>query len=60
MNPLSTSGASNLLDKKIRKVYIKDGERRIRTSDGYMKIKQDISRRLFGKLRGGKYSFLQD
>ena len=55
-NPLSTSDAPDLMK---RKVYIKNDQRKIPTSDGYMHMPATVSRRTFGKLQGGKYSIAQ-
>lgn len=60
MNPLSTSDAPKILDRSIKRFYIKNGQRSMPTSDGSMKIPADVSRHLFGKFKGGKYSKLQD
>lgn len=57
MNPLSTSDAPKLLQAK--RVYIRDGVRKMQTDSGYMHMQSDTARRMFGKLKGGKYSKLQ-
>lgn len=57
-NPLSTSDAPKLIEPKAR-VYIKEGARKIQTSDGVMHMQANRSRQLFGKMNGGKYSQLQ-
>lgn len=57
---LDTGKLPNLTDRSIRRVWIKNGERRITTDSGYMKLSSDFSRRLFGKYKGGRYSVLQD
>lgn len=44
---------------KPRNVYIKDGKRIMQSSDGVMHIPADQSRKMFGKMKGGKYSQLQ-
>ena len=59
-NPLSTTDAPALTDKKVRKVYIKDGKRRVSTDGGFMFTSAHLSRRMFGKLKGGRYSHLQE
>lgn len=58
-NPLSTSDAPSVLDKKVSKLYIKDGKRLLPTSDGVMSLSSDRSKKMFGKMKGGKYSKLQ-
>lgn len=59
-NPLTTTDAPHLLDKRIRNVYIKDGRRKMMSSDGYMFMSSDATRKIFGKYRGGKYSLKQE
>lgn len=58
-NPLSTSDAPKLLEKSARKVYIKDGQRKMLTDTGYMKTPASLAKRHYGTLQGGKYSTLQ-
>lgn len=42
-----------------RKVYIKNNQRKISTSDGYMHKPATISRATFGRLKGGRYGIAQ-
>jgi hypothetical protein len=58
MNPLSTSDAPDLVKKG--RVYIKDGKRKISSSDGVMHMSSSRSKQIFGKLKGGRYSKLQE
>lgn len=58
--PVQTSDAPDLMDKKIRKVYIKNGRRRMTTDSGVLLMPSSLSRMMFGKQRGGKYSHLQE
>lgn len=58
-NPLSISDAPKLVDPKINRTFIKDGARKMQTSDGVMNIAASRSRQLFGNIRGGRYSQLQ-
>ncbi len=60
MSTMSTQNAPALLDKKIRKVYIKDGQRKMMSDSGYMMMPADHSRKMFGKMKGGKYSMIQE
>lgn len=54
-----TSKLPSLVDKSVRKVWIKDGRRRLMTDSGFMLAPQEYMRRMFGRLRGGKYSEVQ-
>lgn len=56
MNPLSSSDAPDLQDKSIKKIWIKDGRRRIMTDGGYMDLSSKFSRKMFGNYKQGKYS----
>ena len=60
MNPLSLSGAPDLQDKSIRKIWIKNGKRRITTDSWYMDLDSKYSRKLFGNYKGGKYGQKQN
>jgi hypothetical protein len=60
MMPMTTSDAPALTDEKIRKVYIKDGQRKMTTDSGYMYTPAHHARSLFGKMRGGRYSMIQE
>jgi hypothetical protein len=53
--PFSTSDAPGLLDKRTR-VYIKDGKRKMLSDGGYMYMDRSRARKIFGRLKGGKYS----
>lgn len=57
MKPASTSTIPSSVQ---RKVYIKEGKRKMMTDGGYMMVDANHSRRMFGKLQGGKYSKLQE
>ena len=57
-NPFSTSDAPNLVNKG--RVYIKDGKRKMQTSDGVAYVEANTAKKKFGKMKGGKYSKLQD
>lgn len=54
------AAAPALVDKKVRKVYIKDGRRRMMTDSGIMLAPASLTRLMFGKSKGGKYSHVQD
>ena len=56
---ISTHTAPDLMDKKIRSIYIKNGRRSIQTDSGVMRIPAGLSRTMFGRMRGGKYSNVQ-
>lgn len=58
-NPLSISDAPKVVEPTASRVYIKDGARKMQTSDGVMHIAASRSREMFGKIRGGRYSQLQ-
>lgn len=49
----------HLTDKRIGRVYIKDGRRRMMTDSGTMLASAGLTRLMFGKARGGKYSARQ-
>lgn len=50
------STASSLTDKKTRKVWIKDGQRRMMTDSGWMNLSAKYGRKLFGNYKQGRYS----
>lgn len=56
---MATTTAPDMLDKTIKKLYIKDGKRRVMTDSGVMLTPAHLSRRMFGRMRGGKYSVRQ-
>ena len=49
----------HLTDKRIGRVYIKDGRRRMMTDSGTMLASAGLTRLMFGKAKGGKYSARQ-
>ena len=51
---MATTDAPKMMDRSRR--YIKDGKRRMMTDSGYMLAPASLSRLMFGKTRGGKYS----
>lgn len=53
---LSTSDIPSLVEKNPRKVWIKDGQRRISTDSGYMNIGAKFARKMFGNYKQGRYS----
>lgn len=57
MNPLSTSDIPKLV-KAPRKMprYIKNGRRMMQTDTGFMYADSAMSKNMFGKMKGGKYS----
>lgn len=59
MTPLRLSDAPSLTDRSVRSVYIKDGRRKMMSDTGHMYMPADLARKLFGRLRGGKYSLKQ-
>ncbi len=58
-NPLSTSDAPEVVASQKKRKYIKDGQRILSSSDGVMHMQASRSKKLFGKMKGGKYSKLQ-
>ena len=56
---MDTSKAPDLMDRSVRRVWIKNGKRRIPTDGGYMELNSSHSRKLFGNLKQGRYSQLQ-
>ena len=56
---VSLPDLKSLTDKKTKKVWIKDGMRKMMTDTGYMKTPADMTRKMFGRLKGGKYSQTQ-
>lgn len=46
-------------DKRMAK-YIKNGKRKMMSSDGVMMMDADKARKIFGKQKQGKYSLKQD
>ena len=59
-NPLSTSDAPAVVAPvKDTKVYIKNGNRIFPSSDGVMHMPAPRSKKMFGKMKGGRYSKLQ-
>lgn len=54
-----TAKLPKLLDRSVQKVWIKDGKRKMMSDDGYTMIEKDQARRMFGALKGGKYSLKQ-
>ena len=57
---IDTSKAPDLVNKSIRRVWIKNGHRRISTDGGWMELSSRFSRKLFGNYKQGRYSKLQD
>ena len=56
---MSLSDAPDTTDKTIKRVWIKDGKRKMTSSDGMMHIDAQQARKMFGKMKGGKYSLKQ-
>ena len=56
---MSLSDAPDTVDKTIKKVWIKNGKRKMTTSDGMMHVNAELARKMFGKMKGGKYSLKQ-
>jgi len=52
----SLADTPKIVDASIKKFYIKDGKRKIQTDTGFMMMPAGMSRMLFGKMKGGKYS----
>lgn len=50
------SDMPKITDTAIKKFYIKDGKRRVQTDSGFMMMPAGMSRTMFGKMKGGKYS----
>jgi hypothetical protein len=44
----------------MKKIWIKDGKRKMMSDSGHMFMKADTARKIFGKLKGGKYSLKQE
>ena len=56
---MDTGQHPQIMDKSIKKVYIKDGKRKMPTGDGYMMMSAKKGKQMFGAHRGGKYSAKQ-
>lgn len=52
---MNLSDAPDLLDKRTR-IYIKDGKRKMLSDSGYMYMGRNKARKIFGRMKGGKYS----
>ncbi len=53
---IALADVPKIADSSIKKFYIKDGKRRIQTDSGFMMLPSGMSRLMFGKMKGGKYS----
>lgn len=51
--------AQDLTNRSIRRVYIKNGRRKMMTDSGVMLSPASLNRRTFGRMKGGKYSDTQ-
>lgn len=57
---MDTSRNPNLTERSIKRIWIKDGKRRMITDGGYMDLSSSLSKKMFGNLKQGRYSQLQD
>ena len=53
---MATTDAPKVLDRATKRFYIKGGKRRMMTDSGFMYAPASLSRLMFGRVKGGKYS----